>query len=148
MAIPNVKDRREILQQGAAILAPALAPHGFHFSLVASGNASGGAFAQGEFVCGNRKLELHFRFSLGLVNYHLGVFTLTHEDYMRALLGRSGASRYPGFSDDALAAFEALRRDLLEHCSDFVSGPGEQFRQCVQAHKKYASLSGFQKMET
>jgi len=148
MATPTVKDRREILQQGAAILAPVLATHGFHFSLVASGNSSGGAFVQGEFVCGDRKLELHFRFSLGLVTYHIGALTLAHEDYMRALLGRSGASHYPGFSEDAIAPFEALRQDLVEYCSDFVSGTGEQFQQCVQRHKKYASLSGFQKMES
>jgi hypothetical protein len=115
--------------------------------MVASGSSSGGPFAQGEFVCGDRKLELHVRFSLGLVTYHVGALSLEHEDYMRALLGRSGLSHYPGFSGDALAAFERLRQDLVEYCSDFVSGTGEQFRQCVERHKKYEALSGFQKME-
>jgi len=147
MAIPTVQDRREVLKRGADILAPALVPHGFHFSMGASGGSSGGAFAQGEFVRENRKLELHFRWSLGLVTYHLGKHKLAHEDYMRALLGRSGASHYPCFSEDALATFEALRQDLVKHCSDFVSGTGEQFSQCIELHKKYASLSGFQKME-
>ncbi|MGA2222638.1 MAG: hypothetical protein ABSH21_12850 [Verrucomicrobiia bacterium] len=115
--------------------------------MVSSGSSSGGAFAHGEFVRGDRKLELHFRWSLGLVTYHIGAQKLAHEDYMRALLGRSSASHYPGFSDDALATFEALRQDLVEHCSDFVSGTGEQFSQCIERHKKYESLSGFQKME-
>jgi hypothetical protein len=147
LTIPTVKDRREILQQGAEILAPALVPHGFHFSIVASGSSSGGAFAQGEFVRGDRKLELHFRWSLGLVVYRIGAQKLVHEDFMRALLGRSGASHYPGFSEDAHAAFDALRQDLVEHCSDFVNGTGEQFNQCVQRQKKYEALSGFKKME-
>ena len=148
MPIPTVKDRLEILQRGADILAPVLVPHDFHFSIIASGSSSGGPFAQGEFVRGGRKMELHFRYSLGLVTFHIDALTLAHEDYMRALLGRSGMSHYPGFSGDPLAAFEALRLDLIEHCTDFVSGTGEQFRQCLQRHKKYESLSGFQKMET
>lgn len=114
--------------------------------MVASGSSSSGAFAQGEFVRGERRLELHFRRSLGLVTYHVGALALAHDDYMRALLGRSGASHYPAFSDEPFVGFEALCQDLAEHCSDFVSGSGEQFRLCVQKHKEYESLSGFQKM--
>lgn len=148
MSLPTVEDRREALRRGADILAPVLVLHGFRFREIASGKGSGGVFAQGEFACGERKLVLHFRYSLGLVTYHIGELALSHEDYMRALLGRKGASRYPGFSEDAIAAFEDLRHDMLEHCSDFVSGAGEQFRQCVEMHKKYSSLSGFQQMET
>jgi hypothetical protein len=147
MAVPTVKDRIETLQRGAEILAPALVPHGFRFSMVASGNGSGGAFARGEFVRGDRKLELHFRFSLGLVTYQISALKLAHEDYMRALLGRSGVSQYPGFSEEPLVVFEALRQDLVKHCSDFVSGAGEEFRQCVRRHKEYKMLSGFKKME-
>jgi hypothetical protein len=147
MAIPTVKDLRETLQQGADILAPVLVPHGFHFRTVASGRSSGGAFAQGEFVLGDRKLELHFRWSLGLVTYHIGTQKLAHEDYMRALLGRSQAGHYPLCSNEPLAGFEALRQDLVEHCSDFTGGTGEQFRQCIEKHRHYESLSPLQKME-
>ena len=147
MTIPPVKDRREILQQGADIVAPTLVPHGFHFRVVSSGSSSGGAFSHGEFVRGDRKLELHFRWSLGLVTYHIGTQKLGHEDYMRALLGRSQAGHYPLCSDDPLAGFEALRQDLVEHCSDFISGTGEQFRQCIEKHRHYESLSPLQKME-
>jgi hypothetical protein len=147
MAIPTVKDKIETLQRGAEILASTLVPHGFRFSMVASGKGSGGVFAQGEFVHGDRKLELHYRQSLGLVTYHLGALKLAHEDYMRALLGRSGASQYPDFSEEPRAMFEALRQDLVSHCSDFLSGAGDEFRQCVQRHKEYETLSGFKKME-
>ena len=147
MTIPTVHDRREILQRGADILAPVLVPHGFQFGIVSSGSSSGGAFAHGEFVRGDRQLELHFRFSLGLVTYHIGSLSLAHADYMRALLGRSSGSHYPGFSDEPLVQFEALRQDLVEHCSDFLAGTGEQFRQCVERHRHYESLSPLQKME-
>jgi hypothetical protein len=66
---------------------------------------------------------------------------------MRALLGRSQAGHYPLCSDEPLAGFEALRQDLVEHCSDFISGTGEQFRQCIEKHRHYESLSPLQKME-
>jgi hypothetical protein len=147
MNIPTVQDRRELLQRGADILAPALVPHGFQFNIVSSGSGSGGAFAHGEFTHGDRRLELHFRFSLGLVTYHIGSLSLAHDDYLRALLGRSRAGHYPGTSEEPLAGFEALRQDLVEHCSDFVSGAGERFRQCVERHRQYELLSPLQKME-
>lgn len=147
MSIPTVKDRLEILQRGADILAPVLVPYGFRFAVVASGGSSGGTFAQGDFVHADRRLELHFRWSLGLVTYHIGSLSLAHDDYLRALLGLSRAGHYPGTSEEPLAGFEALRQDLIEHCSDFVSGTGEQFRRCVERHREYERLSPLQKME-
>ncbi|HVU26863.1 MAG TPA: hypothetical protein VHG71_03915 [Verrucomicrobiae bacterium] len=148
MPVPTPKDRKEILEQGAKILAPALVPNGFKFHFITSGRGSGGAFAEGEFVRGDRKLELHFRYSLGLVTYHIGKLSLAHGDYMRALLDKNGKNHYPVFSEEPLAGFEALRQDLVEHCSDFINGNGEQFCQCVEKNKKYESLTGFQKMES
>lgn len=112
-----------------------------------TGSGSGGAFAHGEFVLGDRRLELHFRYSLGLVTYHIGSLSLAHDDYLRALLGRSSAGYYPGTSDEPLAGFELLRQDLVENCSDFVRGTGEQFRQCIERHRHYGALSPIQKME-
>jgi hypothetical protein len=147
MSILSVQETREILKQGADILAPALVPHGFVFNITSSGNSSGGAFSRGDFVREDRCLELHFRYSLGLVKYYVGALSLGHEDYMRALNGQAGVSHYPGFSQEALAAFEALRQDLIERCSDFVSGTGEQFRQCVDQHRHYESLPPLQKAE-
>lgn len=147
MRIPSVQDCREALQQGADILAPVLTPHGFHFRIVSSGTGSGGAFAHGEFVRGDRRLELHFRYSLGLVTYHVGALSPAHGDYVRALLGRSSAGHYPGTPAEPLAGFELLREDLVEHCFDFVSGTGELFRVCVERHKAYERLSPLQKMD-
>jgi hypothetical protein len=60
---------QELLAGGIKILDGLMAAHGFAFVAKASGRGSGGEFASGEFCRGNRALELHFRYSLGLVRY-------------------------------------------------------------------------------
>lgn len=148
MEIPTADQRRVSLEQGAQILAPVLNPHGFKFRTVDFGRGSGGSYAHGEFVRDDRRLELHLRWSLGCVIYHFGPLSLQHDDYMRALLGRSRVGYFPGpHSDDPLAGFEELRRDLLEHCSDFLTGSAEQFLRCVEKHHRYDALSPWQKLE-
>jgi len=143
----TVKDVCNILQRGANILEPVLVPHGFQFRIVASGRSSGGPSAHGEYTHGGRRLELHFRYSLGLVTYHVGALSLAHDDYMRALLGRSGAGNFPLFSEEPLSGFEALKLDLINYCSDFISGTAEEFRRCVKEHERYEALTGLQKIE-
>lgn len=59
----------ELLLRGVEILNPSMAAHGFVFGFGASGKGSGGLAAWGEFVRGARRLELNFRYSLGLVCY-------------------------------------------------------------------------------
>jgi hypothetical protein len=122
---------REAMAEGRKILEPILAPHGFTFIDGVCGHSSGGDFASAEFSNGGRRLELHFRRSLGLVTYHVGSLSLPHEAYMEALLGRRGASQYPGFSDDPLDGFRHLLHDLEAYCLDFVCGGGDEFRTCV-----------------
>src|SRR5437868_689109 len=90
------------LLEGCKILDAVMKPHGFNFVGGLTGKGSGGYFASGEYVRGDRRLELHFRYSLGLVTYHIGELSLTHDEYMRALLGKDGGNKYPGFSDDPL----------------------------------------------
>lgn len=125
MRISTVKDRIEILYRGSDILASVLSPHGFQFKVVSSGSSCGGTFVCGEFVHGDRRLELHVRWSLGLVAYHMGRLMLMHDDYLRALLGRSHAGHYPSTSEDPLVGFDGLRQDLVEYCTDFICGTGE-----------------------
>src|SRR5579859_7549970 len=95
----------EILERGCSILDPILLKNGFTRGDVASGKSSGGPSASTIYTNGSRKLELHFRFSLGLVTYHFDSVSLTHEAYMRALLGPRGGNEYPGYSNDPLDAF-------------------------------------------
>ena len=125
----------EILHAGCRILDEVMRPSGFKFIEGRSGPSSGGDYACGEYVKDDRRLEIHFRGSLGLVTYHLGSLSLLHEAYMRALLGRNGGNQYPGFSDDPLDGFRHLSYDLTHFCGDFLSGPGEEFKACVAKAK-------------
>lgn len=112
---------REAMLQGAALLEPVLAPHGFAFVLTSEGRGSGGDFACGEFVRGDRRLELHVRQSLGMVSYHVRDASVSHQAYMNEL-GRRADAAYPGFSDDPLAGFRHLGSDLQRFAHDFIIG--------------------------
>src|SRR3979490_886340 len=109
----------EILESGRKILDVVLVPHGFAFKETAVGKSSGGDYASGKYGKADRHLEIHFRFSLGLVTYHMGALAISHEAYMCSLLGLQGGNKYPGFSDDPLEAFRDLAFDLNTFCSDF-----------------------------
>ena len=117
----------ECLRKGSEILNPVLCKYGFEFKWGGSGHGSGGPFAFSAFVNGERKLELHYRYSLGLVKYHFGKLSLEHDAYMRVILGPSGGNHYPGFSDDSQTQFEDLKFDLEHYASAFLLGNAEEF---------------------
>ena len=127
-----VTDPFETLKAGVLILKELLSEHRFSDSLIASGRGSGGTFASAEFLRGNRRLELHFRYSLGLVTYHVGSLTLSHEDYMWSVLGKRWASHYPEFSKDPLDGFRELRWDLEEYGAAFLSETDTDFLKCAE----------------
>ena len=135
----------DILQDGRKILDGALSPHGFVFQKNRSGKSSGGNFASGFYIRGDRKFEFHVRYSLGLVTYHIGSVSLTHELYMHALLGSQGGNHYPDFSEDVMSSFENLKYDLEHYCGDFLSGDGGEFLRCVKDAAKWQSLSRFRR---
>ena len=126
-------DPRAVLLDGAEILTQTLAPHGFSFVQGPIGKGSGGHFASGDFVRGDRRLELHFRYGLGLVKYHLGDVSIDHETYLRSL-GKWPERRYLDFSSEPLESFRALAHDLTRFCSDFLSGPGTEFKAFAAAY--------------
>jgi hypothetical protein len=100
----------------------------------------------GTYVNGDRSLEFHFRFSLGLVTYHFGEISLDHESYMQALLGTNAGNRYPGFSEDPLDAFKGLAYDLENFATAFLSGNFKEFSRCVIAAKEQKKISGFKRI--
>jgi hypothetical protein len=136
----------EILREGRGILDPLLSQHDFSFDGDFSGKGSGGRFACGSYSNGDRKLEFHYRFSLGLVTYHFGKNSLDHDSYMRALLGKTGGNRYPGFSDDPMAGFRDLAYDLQNFATAFLNGEFEKFALCVTAAEEFKKCPGFARL--
>jgi hypothetical protein len=118
-----VKDSKEMLIGGSMVIQQSLGPLGFQFHFRAEGKGSGGEFAWGEFIRGDRRLELHFRFSLGLVRYYVADKSSSHEAYMQEL-GVREKCRYPGFSEDPAVAFHGLAHDLV-FAEDFLTGSGD-----------------------
>lgn len=125
----SVATPKNSLLEGAEILEKVLAPNDFHFQFRGEGESSGGNYAWGEFVRGDRKLEVHVRFNLGLVRYHIGTDSASHEPYMHEL-GVREQCQYPGFSDDPKKAFLGLAHDLA-FANDFLTGTGALLRQAA-----------------
>ena len=125
------------LLDGVKILSTYLEPLSFHFKFLGAGQSSGGHFAYGQFICGDREIELHFRFSLGLVTYKAGNLVLSHEHYID-LLNKHGQNKYPNFSDVKNDAFGCLKSDLENLLKDFTENNASQFRQ--KAHEKIKEI--------
>jgi hypothetical protein len=140
------KEPVEILHEGCVVLDPVLYQHGFSFVDGGSGKGSGGPYAGGTYVNGDRKLEIHFRYSLGLVTYHFGKKSLDHESYMRALLGSAGGNRYPSFSDDPLAGFRDLAYDIQNFATAFLNADFERFAHCAEAGEAWKKTPGFARL--
>jgi hypothetical protein len=120
---------KDVLKKGVKLLKPLLRSNGFRFRLGRQGKGSGGAYASGEFVRKDRRLELHFRGSLGLVQYRVGQDSASHEFYMREL-DVWDQCKYPGFSDDPMDAFARLAHDLT-FADDFLDGTATVLRQAA-----------------
>jgi hypothetical protein len=120
--------------------------HGFSFTGGLSGRGSGGHFASGAYVNADRKLEIHYRYSLGLVTFHFGQVSVDHESYMRVLLGDRRGSRYPGFSDDPLAAFRDLAYDLENFATAFLEGDFKLFASYAAAAEQWKKIPGIARL--
>src|SRR6266851_3186058 len=137
------KHPSDILREGLTVLDPMLRAHSFSFAEGQAGPSSGGPFASGVYVNGHRRLEIHFRHSLGLVTYHFDGRSVDHECYMRAVLGDAGGNRYPGFSEDPLSAFKNLAYDLESFAAGFLNGDSKEFARCVSVAEEWKKTSGF-----
>jgi hypothetical protein len=135
-------DAAHLLKQGKRLVDPVMQAHGFAWEPMSAGRSSGGTFDSGRYVKGDRSLELHFRWSLGMVTYHIGKLSLSHEDYMRHV-APAGGSKYPGFSSDPMAAFRDLAEDLEKYCLDFLSGSGQVLQQAKGAADRHSKKPGF-----
>jgi hypothetical protein len=127
MDIDEQDQPKKHLLAGVEIMHAVLRPHGFVFALDHHDKGSGGWFASGSYRKENRRLELHFRQSLGMVTYSIGSDLLDDEIYMR-LLGVYGQNQYPDFPEEPLDSFGHLASDIERYCADFVAGDGTRFR--------------------
>jgi hypothetical protein len=132
-AVADSADAVSVLNAGAAILAPVLAPAGFTFHLTSHGRSSGGDFATGRFTKGTQYLELHFRYSLGLVSYGWDDAAISHADYLRGL---RVTGSYPGYSDDPLGGFRHLALDLAGPLSGFRDGDHRGYEAGLEAARQ------------
>jgi hypothetical protein len=126
------------LSEGARIVGEVLEPHGFIWTSDKPHAGHPGNSASGNFTKADRKLALHFRWSLGLVSYHVGSAVVSHEALMR-YLGHHQDARYPGFSTNPLDAFRHLASDLEKFGGDFIAGGGAT----VASASKATISSGF-----
>ena len=127
----SVVSPKDSLLEGAKVLEAVLAPKDFQFQFRGEGKSSGGNYAWGEFVRGERRLELQVRYNLGLVRYHVGTESASHEHYM-CELGVREQCHYPGFSEDSKEAFLGLAHDL-GFADDFLAGTGALLRQAAKS---------------
>lgn len=141
-----MKNPKKILEDGRSFLDPVLAGHGYSWSPGKPGIGSGGRFAFGEYVRGNRRLEIHFRYTLGLVSYHVGSEKVDHQSYMRALLGPGGDNLYPGISIDPLDGFRHLAHDLNRFCITFLEGSDAEFGAIVRKAAEESQLQGIKRL--
>jgi hypothetical protein len=132
-AMPGARDPVSVMMAGAAILADEHSPAGFTFRLTGYGRSSGGDFAAARFTRGEQYLEIHFRYSLGLVTYGWGDSLLSHADYL-AGLAETGA--YPGYGTGPLDAFRHLARDLAGPLSGFRDRDRSGYERSLQAARQ------------
>lgn len=133
------------LRAGVSAIATVLAPHGFRFVFREAGSNSGGPFASGEFIRGDRRLELHVREGLGLVRYHLGSHSASHEYYMKEL-GAWPQCEYPGFPNDPLDPFMRLAHDL-GFAGEFMSGDARLLLRASERERAASAERGGRDMQ-
>jgi hypothetical protein len=139
-----------VLHAGAAELEQVLGPAGFRFVPLTAGHGSGGPFAYGEFRRDDRRLELHYRWGLGLVCYHVGEISLPHEEYVRAVRAVDQLNEeraYPGFTGEALAGFRHLGEDLGHFGRRFLQGDDAEFRELASWVERHPRPTGFAALE-
>jgi hypothetical protein len=124
----------QFLRAGVKRLTPLFSRHGFRFKFHGAGKGSGGPYAHGDMIRGDRRLELHFRNSLGLVTYHAGEKSVDHRTYMKAL-GVLDQCKYPSFHDDPLAAFDDLAHDVAL-ATEFLDGDASVLRSLMPVDEK------------
>ena len=147
LEVMSTPDVTAILDAGARVIAEVVTPYGFVWVPGPTHRGHPGDSASGSFERGDRRLELHYRWSLSIVSYHFGDSVLSHVSYMRHS-GHKADARYPGFSSDPLDAFRDVAYDLAHFCEDFLGGSGDSFRAAWTAATESPQAAGFKGLDT
>lgn len=123
-------DPARVLAEGSAIIAPLLEPLGYVLLPMSTATGSGGPFAVGRWVSGDRFIETHVRGALGIVNYGCRSSKVSHVNYLR-LVGQKGA--YPGFSNDPVDGFRHLAIDLAGPVRSLLECSRREFEAIVES---------------
>ena len=139
----------ELLDRGLAEITPVLTAAGFAYIKAPTAyDDNGTPYASGDFLKGDRRLELQVRRSLNVVRYHFGDDVLSHDDVVRgarAVDGLTGEAQYPGFSDDPMAGFRHLRADIERFGDIFLNRGAKAFRalkKWVDKNPKKSGIAG------
>ncbi|MEL6431401.1 MAG: hypothetical protein AAFZ87_18810 [Planctomycetota bacterium] len=122
----NVSRKDHLIDGAKAHLDPLLVPAGFRFVLEDEGTSSGGRFAQGAYVNGDWRLELHVRSVLGMVRLGRGDESVGIEPFLKAA-GAGRDARFPWTDGASMQAFADLASDLERYCGDFIAMRAEAF---------------------
>ena len=136
---------KEELINGVTKLKPILKPYGFKFVLESEGLSSGGHSSSVAFIAGVKRLELHFRYSLGLVSYQIGGIQIDHVDFIAA---QGGKGNYPGFSQNPIDAFRHLADDLRTYGEPFLMNETTKFEEIVEEFKANPPVKGFKALSS
>jgi hypothetical protein len=132
------------LEQGRALLAPALEAHGFAYEPGTATADETQEIVRGAFVrADGRRLELTVVRTLTTENgerpesprsvlrdvvYRVGELTVQHEAYMAVVLGEEGSNQYPTFGGQPLDGFRHLCHDIECYATVFLRGPESHFK--------------------
>jgi hypothetical protein len=151
----NPDECKQALLTGVEIIDPLLNPNRYTFEIDGVGVSSGGPFASGFYVNGNKRIGLIYRAGAGLgaVIYEYYPLSISHDTLMKHLgksnMGKLGYSdfRFASFSKDKGDPFEALAYDTQNFTLPFLNGTDSEFegilKQISSARKAKADRKQF-----
>ncbi len=144
----NAEESKQQLIEITQRLNPVLNPLGYVFQMAGSGVSSGGPFAAGFYLNGERQIGLIYRATSGLgsVNYKYDQFTISHDGLMQ-YLGKLNFSKlkydpkkWSSYGDNGGNVVDAFLYDIQNYETDFLASSDEQFAKVLREVSKTAKF--------
>ena len=136
----NPDECKQALLTGIKIIDPILNLLGFVFEISGVGVSSGGSFASGFYVKGNKRMGLIYRAGAGLgaVIYEYHQSSISHRALIQ-YLGKSNVNKlkysdfkFASFSKEGRDPFEALAYDIQNSALEFLNSTDSEFEGILQ----------------